>query len=181
MLNNSAPIISLLLLLLTVAIVMDIYFKRIPNWLTLTMLIAGLSSQIMLSGVAGLATSLGGIAVGFGCLFPFYLKGGMGAGDVKLLAAIGSFLSFKLTLLAAGYTLISGGLMALAVMLVRGNVKALMMRYVGMVKVFAGTRKLIYFPPGEDEPGQLRFAYALAIATGTCVVLYQNNLMAFIG
>jgi len=105
---------------------------------------------------------------------PFYLKKGMGAGDVKLMAAVGSFLGATLTLLAVAYTLIFGGLFAVILVLVKGNARLMLARYFLMSKAIYASGKLIYFPPGDNEPSEIRFAYATAIAAGTFSVLYQH-------
>jgi len=71
--------------------VIDWRHFRIPNALTLPFAIAGLAINVYSFGLPGIATSLGGLAVGFLLLLIPYLMGGFGGGDVKLLAAIGSW------------------------------------------------------------------------------------------
>lgn len=174
MLINSISTLSLLLLIF-IAVITDIRSHRIPNWLTASILLAGLGTQIILSGSNGLIFSLSGIALGFICFFPFYLKQGMGAGDVKLMAAIGSFLGFKFTFLAAAYTLIFGGIIAVIIITRQGDVRNLLRRYSNMAGFLLSTRTLIYIPPAEGDPAHGRFAYALAIALGTYSALFQNG------
>jgi len=165
----------LLLLMICLAVTIDIRSNRIPNWITFSTLIFGLSTQLILNGSDGLIFALGGVALGFICFFPFYLKRGMGAGDVKLMAVIGSFLGFQFTLLAVAYTLIFGGLMGMLIILKQGETRNLFKRYLNMASISLATRKFFYIPPAENDPGNSRFAYALAIAGGTCVALYQNG------
>lgn len=176
MLVHSYSILALLLLL-AAAVVMDAKFNRIPNWITSVILAAGMCTQVLSAGLYGIATAFSGAILGLICFLPFYIGGGMSAGDVKLLSAIGSFLGIKLTLITAAYTLVVGGLMALVVALCCGNVYSLLLRYAQMTKVFLTTRQLVYLPASEDDPGNTRFAYALAIATGTCIVLYQYDFL----
>jgi len=161
--------------MICLAVTIDIRSNRIPNWISLSTLILGLSTQLVINGSDGLIFSLGGVALGFICFFPFYLKRGMGAGDVKLMAVIGSFLGFKFTLLAVAYTLIFGGVMGILIILNKGKTKILLRRYWNMASITLATRKVFYIPPPENDPGHSRFAYALAIAGGTCVALYQNG------
>jgi len=168
----------LLLLLMFLAVIIDIRYHRIPNWVTLSTLFIGLSTQLIINGSNGLIFALGGVALGFTCFFPFYLKRGMGAGDVKLMAVIGSFLGFKFTLLAVAYTLIFGGIMGVFIILKQGDIKNLVRRYLDMASIMLSTRKAFYIPPEENDPGHRRFAYALAIAVGTCLVLYQNGAIS---
>ncbi|MDQ6663667.1 MAG: prepilin peptidase, partial [Acidobacteriota bacterium] len=79
----------LLVALVTIAAVFDIRFRRIPNWLNLTGLLMGLIASAYLAGLQGLGRSALGLAVGFGLYFPLFLLHARGAGDEKLLAAVG--------------------------------------------------------------------------------------------
>ena len=78
--------------ILTVSVVTDLLWRRVPNWLTLPALLLGFAFQIFMHGSAGALTSLAGAATGFLLLIGFYSLGGMGAGDVKLLTAVGAWI-----------------------------------------------------------------------------------------
>lgn len=75
----------------------DIRFRRIPNWLNVAALALGLIYQCGFYGLAGLSEAGSGFAVGFGTLFVLWLIGGGGAGDAKLLGALGVWLGFSST------------------------------------------------------------------------------------
>lgn len=78
----------------------DIRHHRIPNWLTLPSVVAGLVLWYCIGGVEGLKLSAGGLTVGFIVfLIPFAL-GGMGGGDVKLMAAVGALIGWPLVIWA---------------------------------------------------------------------------------
>ncbi len=81
-----------LFVVLGIAVRTDLQAHRIPNLLTGLAACAGLLLQATQAGMPGLLMSLAGIAVGVLFMLPFYALGGMGAGDVKLMGAIGSFL-----------------------------------------------------------------------------------------
>ncbi len=98
----------------------DLKTRRIPNYLTLGGALAGLGFQLGLHGVPGLSTGLMGMALGFCFLFLPYLWGGLGAGDVKALAALGAWLGPRGIFYVFLYMGISGGLLALAVLWWRG-------------------------------------------------------------
>jgi prepilin peptidase CpaA len=70
----------------------DLATRRIPNWLTLSGVAAGLSLNVLLFGVAGLSRSMAGLVTAGGLYMVLYLLRAMGAGDVKLMAAVGAFL-----------------------------------------------------------------------------------------
>jgi prepilin peptidase CpaA len=76
----------------SVAALIDIRWRRIPNWLTLAALVGGLAVHVLRLGVAGVPIALGGAALGLCLLLPFYLIRAVGAGDVKLLAGLGALL-----------------------------------------------------------------------------------------
>jgi len=98
-----------------VAVAWDITTRRIPNVLTFGAAIAALLVHGYLEGWTGLGTPLLGWVVGAALFFPFFALCGMGAGDVKLLAAVGAWLGPVATVWVALYTGIAGGVMALVV------------------------------------------------------------------
>jgi prepilin peptidase CpaA len=90
----------------------DLRSRRIPNWLTLPGMAAGFILQAALFGAQGAVASLEGWLFGLAVLVLPFVKGGMGGGDVKLLAAIGSILGFHPMVYAALYTALAGGILA---------------------------------------------------------------------
>lgn len=86
----------------------DVRTRRIPNYLTLGTALAGLGFQFGLHGWHGLGQGVLGLALGFALLIVFYLKGGMGAGDVKALAALGAWLGPLSTLYLFIYMALAG-------------------------------------------------------------------------
>src|SRR5690242_5495578 len=88
----------LVTVVLIVAAVIDGYLLKVPNWLTFPMIAGGwLFGAISYAGdglpwYEGLAWSLLGTGVGLALLLPAYAIGGMGAGDVKLMAGIGAWM-----------------------------------------------------------------------------------------
>ena len=95
--------------ILLIAGVTDLRSSKIPNWLTVSAMAAGLLSHSWFDGLSGLLFSVKGLGLGLALFLLFYVMGGMGAGDVKLLAAVGSFLG------AEG--VVSAGIMAMLFML----------------------------------------------------------------
>lgn len=81
-----------------VAAVMDVRTRRLPNWLTVPMFVAGLIFHVATGGWGGLGMALGGFAVGFGVLLVLWLIGGGGGGDVKLMGAVGAWLGPMMTI-----------------------------------------------------------------------------------
>ena len=98
----------------------DLKTRRIPNYLTLGTAVAGLAYNCIGSGVQGLADGVLGMVLGFAFLIVPYLWGGMGAGDVKALAALGAWLGPQLTVMLFCYMGIAGGVLALVYMVWHG-------------------------------------------------------------
>ena len=113
MTNGSSSVI--LLMFLAVAVVTDIHQRRIPNVLVALMLGCGIVLNLSFLGVTGALSVLGGVVMGLLILIPVYALGGLGAGDVKLLVGVGSFLGPWGVLLAGVSTLVLGGVLGIAV------------------------------------------------------------------
>jgi prepilin peptidase CpaA len=164
----------LLLVIVALAVREDILWHRIPNRLTLAAVLTGLSAACLSSGVEGGLAATAGAAVGGGMLLPLYLLGGLGAGDVKLMGAAGTFLGPAGALVAGFWTLVLGVLLALGVVI---------------YSHFATVRSA----PGESlkdgEPiaartmafvsvvRRQRFPYAAAIGAGVVTCLWQKGAL----
>jgi prepilin peptidase CpaA len=98
------------------AVIDDVARRHIANWIPAAALAGGFGWQIGRSGWAGAWTALAGTAAGFAVFLIFYLLGGMGGGDVKLMAGFGALLGTGRLLEAALWTAGIGGIMALAVL-----------------------------------------------------------------
>ena len=103
------------------ASVCDLRNRRIPNTLTIGAAATAVAMHVLLSGWSGLFSALSGWAIGIVLFAPLYALGGMGAGDVKLLAAIGAWLGPVGALWTALYGAIAGGVLALFVAATRGT------------------------------------------------------------
>lgn len=169
-------LLSILTIILAITVVYDIRFHKIPNWLTFPTMGIGLFYHSVASGFNGCMFSLEGLFLGIAFFIPFYLVAGMGAGDVKLMGAIGGLLGPKGIIMASFGTALAGGVYALAVLAFHGHVKDTMQRYWLMFKVLVVTRKISYIPPekGEKKP---MLAYGVAIATGTLCSVFLFDIM----
>jgi len=105
-----------LLLILGTAIVLDLRWRIIPNWLTGPSILLGLGLHTLMNQMTGFVFSLEGAALGLGLFVILYMCSWMGAGDVKLFAAVGSFLGPAQTISAAMAIALVGGLVALVVL-----------------------------------------------------------------
>jgi prepilin peptidase CpaA len=93
----------------------DLKTRRIPNVLTFGSTIVALGVHLYASGLSGAGWSIAGWLVGVAFFLPFFVLGGMGAGDVKLLAALGAWLGPGQAAWVALFSLIAGGVLGVAV------------------------------------------------------------------
>ena len=91
----------------------DLWHRRVSNVLTMGGFVAGVGAHAFLGGWSGALDSLLGGLIGFGVFFVFYLLGGMGGGDIKLMAAFGAIVGSGQVVLAALLTAMAGGLMGI--------------------------------------------------------------------
>ena len=147
-----------------VATVVDIRTRRIPNELTAAM--AGTGLGLAASGVSGvpLWASILGFVVGLALMMPGHLLGATGAGDVKLMAAVGAIVGPGLVVSAFLFTAIAGGLLALAVAVRRRRLAATLAGTGRLMAGSADARDMLRAAPAAN-----RFAYGPAIAVGSIV------------
>ena len=145
----------------------DVRQHRIPNWVTYPAIAMGILLRCSFLGWRGLASALAGCLIAGGLVLVFYLVRAMGAGDVKLLAAIGSLVGPSHAVMVLIATAIAGGVLALVYVLFRRRF-ATTLRNVGSVLMFHSWSGLKSDPEFNlDNPSALRMPYGLAIATGT--------------
>ena len=110
--------------LCVVASAFDVRSRRIPNALTFGAVAAALAFHGWTRGLEGILGAASGFGVGFALFFPMFALGGMGAGDVKLLAALGAWLGPAAAAWTALYAAMAGGVMAVALAVARGVLSA---------------------------------------------------------
>jgi prepilin peptidase CpaA len=147
----------------TVAVFTDLRSRRIPNWLTLSVLCTGLLVQAVSAGAPGVASALIGSGLGLGVLLPFYLLHVIGAGDVKLLAALGALLGPQVLVSVAVYGAIVGGVCSVLILARSGRLM------VTLHELFV--RHVAPSPSGARAP------YAIAIAGGVYLAMVLPSVV----
>lgn len=97
--------------------------RRVPNWLNASLIVVGFVVQAAYFGASGVWTGALGLLTGFGLLIVPWLMHGMGAGDVKLMAAIGVWLGPLLTLYSFAVGALIGGVAAVVMIVSTGRLK----------------------------------------------------------
>jgi len=134
----NVPNIAVIILVLIAAII-DIRSRRIPNYLTLSGWGIGLMYHVVTGGLDGLMFSSAGMVLGICLLLFFYLLGGVGAADVKLMGAIGAFLGWKGVFHAFLFSAIIGGFYSVAAMAEAGVLRKIL-------KIFWRRLKALFLP-----------------------------------
>jgi prepilin peptidase CpaA len=170
-----AIVVTLLALITIVAIAVrqDLIEHRIPNVLTIGGLVAGLLTQSVFGGLNGLLGALAGAGVGFACLLPLYFGKGTGAGDVKLMGAVGAFLGPVNAFLAAALALMFGAVLAVGIVLWR-----LFESRTALSNSLSGHGTAAATSPATmSSVRKERFPYAVAIGIGAIMTLWIRGTL----
>jgi prepilin peptidase CpaA len=156
-----------------IAVVWDVASRRIPNLLTFGAALAAFAAHGYFDSWSGLGLSLLGWIVGVALFFPVFALGGMGAGDVKLLGAIGAWLGSASVVWVALYTGVAGGILAVVVALFSGYLKQALRNVWGLLLYWrvAGIRPQpqLTLNAGPNAP---RLAYAVPMLAGLMVTIW---------
>lgn len=156
--------------LLTLSVITDIKWKKIPNALTFPVMIIGLTIHGFNSGVSGLIYSIEGLFLGMALLIVFYLLGMMGAGDVKLMGAVGSILGPEGVFKAFLFTAIAGGIYAVIMLAYHGQLTGFMKRFSLSAKLSLMNRVPALLPNENKDSPILCYGIAIAIGTSLSMV-----------
>ena len=158
----SSPALAALVAGSLVATIVDLRTRKIPNQLTAAMAVCGIA--LAATGLSAVTVwgSLIGLVIGLALMMPGHVFGATGAGDVKLMAAIGAIVGPAMVFSAFFFTAIAGGVLAVVVAVRRRRLAA----------TLTGTRDLMAGSPDARQelhaaPAVRRFAYGPAIAAGS--------------
>jgi prepilin peptidase CpaA len=152
----------------------DLHSRRIPNWLTFGASAAAIAFHFATEGHAGVQQAMGGWVIGLALFMPMFLLGGMGAGDVKLLAALGAWLGPANAFWLAIYASMAGGVVAVPL--------ALRHRYLGTAFKNLGSLAKFWWLCGLRPMRQVsleggggpRLAFAVPVFLGMVVTLWLH-------
>ena len=149
------------------AAVTDIRDRRIPNRLTYPAAVAGIVLQTAIHGWRGLLLSLGGALLFGGVFLLFHIARAMGAGDVKLAAAVGCIVGLSSSVQVMFATAMAGGALAVVYMVISGRVVQTLRNTVSVAGFHARHGLRAHPLVNLDNPAALRMPYGVAFAVGS--------------
>ncbi len=167
----------ILFIVLAVAAVMDVCFDKIYNeWICLAVM-GGLSYSVWRGGAEGLVTALISMTIPVMLLYPLFMVNCLGAGDIKLLASVGCFLSIKETVICLGISFFIGAVFSFFKMMAEKNFLQRFRYLISYIREVAGTGEWKMY--GEEEAGEKgrkkdKIHFALPVFLG--VVIYKGGL-----
>ena len=161
-------------ILCSIATWWDLRHRRIPNGLTIPALAVALCLHGALGAGKGLLLSAAGALVAGAVVLPGYLMRFTGAGDVKLLLAVGAFLSFPLALTAGLFALVLGGVLGLFTALGKGRLGLALSHSLGLARWLA--HRASGMELSRPAASGLRVPFGVAIALATVLVILTPGL-----
>lgn len=168
--------VLLVLVVLALALYYDLRQHKIKNFITLPAAVAGCALNLWDQGWLGLVAALQGWLVPVLLLILLYFINVMGAGDIKLFAAIGAIMGLPFALESFAYTVFIGSAIALVLLIRKKEFLGRMAGLSRYIKLTMLSGKLV--PYGQKGDTSSKFAFTIAIVPGTLVqlVLYYQNL-----
>lgn len=167
-------LILLLLSILSISAIIDFRAQKIPNMITFPAMIIALLYHLLAHGIDGLIFSASGLSTGIGLLIIPYILGGTGAGDVKLMGAVGAILGSKSVFVAFLLTALLGGIYAVILILInKKQFKGFFKKQLITLKLFILTREFIP-DPVEKNTKKPKLSYGVVIALGTFIYMGLN-------
>ena len=165
--------------LVIIAAVYDLRFRRIPNWLALTGICAGFALNGFLFGLPGLARAGLGFAVAAAIYVTLFALRAMGGGDVKLMAAAGSMTGASNWFAIFLITAISGGIIALGVLLFRGGLRRAVLNVLSILGALIRLRAPFRERPELDvaDSRAVTLPHGFAIAIGSLLFIAVSHNM----
>lgn len=169
-----------LLMLLGWATWVDLRSRRIPNWLSGSLLLAGLVQSCLPGHVMGPGHCLLGMVVGFGMTFPLFALGAVGAGDVKLLTAVGAWLGPQATVVVFVLEKILGLFIVLIQAAMQGRFRAVLRNttVLALNLAYAGPMQSKEFAGDGKSSSMLKshLPFALPTFAATLLVVCHGTL-----
>ncbi len=163
----------LLVPLAIVIIYYDVRYRRIPNAFVLATLLSGLIINVIFGGISGAASSVTGCLLAFGLMFALHVFGAMGAGDVKLFAALGAVTGAGLVLPTFLVVVLTGGVLATITILRNGAVVSTMHRVLQILVGLLPGWEMPKFAVPADRRQTIPYGVAITIGGLISVAMFR--------
>jgi prepilin peptidase CpaA len=144
----------------------DVATRRIPNKLTYLGMMVAIAGRFALEGWHGLGSAVAGGLVGGGAFLIFYLLHAMGAGDVKLITAVGCFVGPLAAIQIVFAAAIAGGILAIVYSLWQGRLRIVLANARELINFHAAVGAEVHPSLNLSNPQAVRLPYGVAIAAG---------------
>jgi prepilin peptidase CpaA len=175
---HATQFIWILTLALTIlAALLDWRSRRIPNWLTVPGLLSGVVVHALIAGWPGALFALKGAGLALILLLPLVALRALGAGDWKLMGAVGAFVGWQMFLFVLLGSIFASGIIAIVQVYRTGRVMETLKNMVTLVRGFFtfGLKKNPQI--SLDNPRLLKLPFGVAVAAATLVCFYAANFM----
>jgi prepilin peptidase CpaA len=146
--------------------------RRIPNWLTVPALFLGVAVRGWIAGWHGAFVALEGAGLALVVLLPLVLMHALGAGDWKLMGAVGAFLGPRLLLVVLLASILVSGLMAVVMMVQAKRVRATLRNLIALVHGFLSFGLRTHPEISLENPGLLKLPFGTAVALGSVICFF---------
>jgi prepilin peptidase CpaA len=144
----------------------DLRRRRIPNLVTMPAFLLAMALSIWSTGLVGFLTALAGAGIAFGILFPVFLMGWMGAGDVKALMALGAIWGPAQLLGSLWWMLIVGGVLGIVIITYRGGLIDMVRRWWQSLRITLATQNFTYISSMDKSISHGGLPFGVAIGLG---------------
>ncbi|HEX4750899.1 MAG TPA: A24 family peptidase [Bryobacteraceae bacterium] len=157
----------------------DFRFRRIPNWLNLSGIVLGAGANTLLFARHGLEAALMGFGLALALYLPLYMLRAMGAGDAKLMSAVGSVVGPQNWVVIFLFTAIAGGILAVAVALSKKDLKRTFLNVAVLMNELTHFRAPAVRHESLDVKSQrsMRLPHGVSIAAGSVAFLILNSYL----
>ncbi len=173
--SNQLAIINgaLLVPLAVIICYYDVRYRRIPNAFVLATLVSGLAVSIFFGGFEGALESIKGCVFAFTLMFVLHIFGAMGAGDVKLFAAIGAIAGAESVLTTFLVVVLTGGVLGVVSMLRANSVRETMQRVLQILIGLLPGWQMPRFAVPADKRHTIPYGVAITVGSVISLVLFR--------
>jgi Flp pilus assembly protein protease CpaA len=174
-----SSIIATACVFIAVCCAVDLRTRRIPNLISGSAMLLGLGLNLAYFGVAGLLASVTGLVVTMAVLFGPFALGGIGAGDVKMMGAVGALLGLQLTLMGLGIGAVVGGVIMIVHLARVGRLREKLAATGDMVYAATVTRSVLPLKVSAADQGAIALPYSVPLGLGIVAMLAIAGPLGF--